>query len=335
MSILIFNIGENLEVAKFSDMPIDGDIKKLVAEGQAIIKKARLFYPGTHNNKKFVEADIRKIADNFVTGEFIPLQLDHSDSARDTIGRILDVFQEGDTLYGHLLFLGEDAVKNVLLGKWKKVSIGARLKDKKLVEVSITPFPALTDAEIFSMKGEIELSNTAGKVKGQQDATPEKVEVQTDKTDFKVEKIEGKEEFKVSEFRELQANFVQLHKMFTESEKEKMTLKASLEETQKQLRFKTDEDYIETFARSGKTTPAMKDAETKLYHSLDEEQRKLFVAFKESSPVIVDFKMHNSVNAQKPGDDKVKDEEDIKLMAQYADKMNNSLMKSENGRVYI
>lgn len=336
MSILFFILFEDFDGATFTDeikgLTLSEDIKKLLRSGDAIIKKSRLFYPGTHNGKKFVEDDIRKIAESFVTGEFIPLQLDHSDSARDTIGRVINVFQEGDTLYGHLLFLGKDAVENVRLGKWKKVSIGIKLRDRKLFEVSITPFPALTDAEIFSTKGMTELSNTAGKVKGQQDAAAEK-QAEEVKTDFKVDKIEAQVD--VMEFRELQSNFVKLHEMFTASEKEKETLKASLATTQKELRLKQDEDFVETFAKAGKTTPAMKDAETKLFHSLNEEQRKLFVAFKEASPVIVDYKMYSSANAQKPGDDKVRDEEDIKLMAQFANKTSSSLMKVEGDRVFI
>lgn len=336
MSILFFILSEDFDGATFTDeikgLTLSEDIKKLLQSGDAIIKKSRLFYPGTHNGKKFVESDIRKIAESFVTGEFVPLQLDHSDSARDTIGRVLSVFQEGDTLYGHLLFLGKDAVENVRLGKWKKVSIGIKLKDRKLFEVSITPFPALDNAEIFSTKGMTELSNTAGKVKGQQDATPEK-QAEEVKTDFKVDKIEAKVD--VMEFRELQSNFLKIYKMHEASEKKNKDLEARLDTTEKELRLKQDEDFVETFARSGKTTPAMKDAETKLYHSLNEEQRKLFVAFKEASPVIVDFKMHNTTNAQKPGDDKVRDEEDIKLMAQFANKMNSSLVKVEGDRVFI
>ncbi len=92
-----------------------------------------------------------------------PLQLDHSTSARDTVGRMVGpltiadhTLQDGTKvpgLYGTARFLGKENVEKVKDGRWLHLSIGADLEDGKLTELTITPFPAAPEAALLSKKG--------------------------------------------------------------------------------------------------------------------------------------------------------------------------------------
>jgi hypothetical protein len=90
-----------------------------------------------------------------------PIQLDHSVSARDTVGRLvgnLDIgeYDDGEgkkkALYGKLRIMGKENVEKVKDGRWTHVSIGADLEAGKLTELSITPFPAAPKASMLRAK---------------------------------------------------------------------------------------------------------------------------------------------------------------------------------------
>jgi TusA-related sulfurtransferase len=106
-----------------------------------------------------------------------PLQLDHSTSARDTVGRLVGEIKVGEHLgedgqprkaiMGTARILGADNIERVLDGRWTNVSIGADLENHKITELSITPFPAAADASLLK-RGEAELARSVfpGKYKG-------------------------------------------------------------------------------------------------------------------------------------------------------------------------
>src|SRR5271157_5024170 len=100
---------------------------------------------------------ILKKATRLASGEphprvYPPIQLDHSKSARDTVGRLVGDLTMGEyeladgkkvqALKGKVRVLGKENVERVEDGRWAHLSIGADLKKHELSELSITPFPA-------------------------------------------------------------------------------------------------------------------------------------------------------------------------------------------------
>jgi hypothetical protein len=91
-----------------------------------------------------------------------PVQLDHSTSARDTIGRLVGDVKVGEhvtadgqkskALFGKVRFLGKENVEKVKDGRWAHVSIGADLENPKIQELTITPFPAAAEASLLSKR---------------------------------------------------------------------------------------------------------------------------------------------------------------------------------------
>jgi len=131
-----------------NDVTFTDEVK---SDSESLVKKARLFYVGTHKGHDYSADDLKKVADSF---EEVPLQRDHSKSARDTVGIVRKTWlkQDGRELHGELEFLGRDPVEKVRLGLWKKLSVGMTIKqpEMKLMEVSVTLFPALAGAKVFS-----------------------------------------------------------------------------------------------------------------------------------------------------------------------------------------
>lgn len=91
-----------------------------------------------------------------------PIQLDHTRSAQDTVGRLngelsVDDFTDDDgktkkALYGNLRFLGKENVEKVMDGRWHNLSIGADFDTAKLYEMTVTPFPAAENASMMKAK---------------------------------------------------------------------------------------------------------------------------------------------------------------------------------------
>lgn len=89
-----------------------------------------------------------------------PIQLDHSTSAKDTVGRLVGDLEMGEhqladgtkvkALFGNAKILGKENVEKVIDGRWTHLSIGADLEDGKLTELTITPFPAAPGASMLS-----------------------------------------------------------------------------------------------------------------------------------------------------------------------------------------
>jgi hypothetical protein len=89
-----------------------------------------------------------------------PVQLDHSPSAKDTVGRVVGPLIRGDyelddgtkvpALYGQVRFLGKENVERVKDGRWTHLSIGADLDKGILSELTVTPFPAAAKASLLS-----------------------------------------------------------------------------------------------------------------------------------------------------------------------------------------
>lgn len=88
-----------------------------------------------------------------------PLQLDHSTSARDTVGRLVGNLSVGEhtledgtkvkALMGTARVLGKENVEKVEDGRWTHLSGGFDLENHKVSELTITPFPAAAEAHML------------------------------------------------------------------------------------------------------------------------------------------------------------------------------------------
>lgn len=121
--------------------------------------------------KKLVENHNKRLETRLAAGQaeedysqYPPLQLDHSTSARDTVGRLMGALELGEhttadgkkvpAVYAtRLRFLGKENVEPATDGRWTHLSIGADLEKGELTELTVTPFPAAADAKMLK-KGE-------------------------------------------------------------------------------------------------------------------------------------------------------------------------------------
>ncbi len=268
----------------------DVEIKNF-SNSEKIIKKARLFYAGKHKGQEYNEADIDKMISNF-PADGVPIQLDHSEKAKDTVGISKKVFKKGGELWGELEFVGSETVDKIKNGLWKKLSVGLAMnKDNYRVrEISVTPFPALPQAQIFSES----VIYFGGEKMGNENQ----------------EKSE-----KMVENQEKTVSFAEFEKMkheFTEKLEEEQKMR---EEAFKKLQFEEDKQVIVKFVESGKTTPAMKENELKLFNSLDAEQKKLFLEVKKNQPAFYELgKVYNTAEAKKISGEE--DEKQVKMKAE-------------------
>nr|WP_240671813.1 hypothetical protein [Bacillus thuringiensis] len=94
------------------------------------------------------------MASSFNKEDEIPIQLDHSESARDTVGFLESVSVIGDKLYGKLRIVEDSIKERVRKGLAKKVSISFYTDSSgnptRLREVSLVAFPQLKGATLFS-----------------------------------------------------------------------------------------------------------------------------------------------------------------------------------------
>lgn len=91
-----------------------------------------------------------------------PLQLDHSTSARETVGRVMDPVSvervkllDGSTpwgLVGEVSIIDSCNTDKVDSGIWTNLSIGANFETGEFQELTITPFPAAPEASFLSKK---------------------------------------------------------------------------------------------------------------------------------------------------------------------------------------
>lgn len=162
---------------------IDGAIAMEGDSENAIIRPAMLVYTGVFQsadgevkvddsdivrlseNHNKVLSKVKRLASNGSTDLPLkycpPIQLDHSTSARDTVGRLIGEVESRETeiegktvkaLFGNIKILGADNVERVKDGRWTNLSIGADFDDGVISEVTITPFPAAHESSFLSSK---------------------------------------------------------------------------------------------------------------------------------------------------------------------------------------
>jgi hypothetical protein len=262
--------------------------EKIEAGEDKYLKEAEMFSTGTHRGVEYTEDDIKTLVDNFSTEDEIPVQLDHSESARDTVGFLREVFSDGGKLKGKLEILDEEIQKKVDKGLMKKLSVSFYLKHTeegikphKLREVSLVAFPQVKGARLFSENGYV----SDYEEKGGEDMTQE------NKIDLNELKAQLKQELET-----------EIHEQYSELQKQV----ESLQGADVKLKQATVESKIEKFSADNKIVPAQKDALSKLMASFSDEQTQLFEDFMSNSSK-VDFSEQGEFNEQ-DGNEEEKDE---------------------------
>lgn len=279
-------------IGKFSEI-------KNFEEGQpdelGILKEAELFSTGTHRGTDYTVEDLNTLASNFSVDEKIPIQLDHSESVRDTVGFLEDAKVSGDKLLGKVRIIDEFAQERIDKGLMGKVSISFyiqyneeedRIRPHKLREVSLVAFPQVKSAQLFSENGYVSYNN---KVK---EAKP---------------MPENKEQLQLTPEQLAQFGEIgNLLEKYSELEKQVQTLNAE------KVNFKaqTIASQVEKFQEDNKIVPAQTEALTALLTSLSEEQMELFTAFM-SDTQTVDLSERGQIETPDKSDKRTQEQKDF------------------------
>lgn len=239
-------------------------------EDGVLYKNAEMFSVGTHRGVTYTEEDLTGLAENFSVADKVPIQLDHSNSVKDTVGFLESASVKGGKLLGKLKFIDEDIQKKVKLGLMEKLSISFYLKEtedgvkpEKLREVSLVAFPQVKSARLFSENGYISDYEEKG---GSPNMTDNKQTV-----DLSELKAQLKAELET-----------EIHEQYSELQKQVETLQGT------DVKFKeaTVTSKIEKFSADNKIVPAQNDALRKLLTSFSEEQAQAFEEFMSNTQVV-------------------------------------------------
>lgn len=292
----------------------EGRTEGVTADGQPWIEvNARGFYVGTHRGKEYKEADLDSMVSTFSAPASeddwdVPVQLDHSDSARDTVGSARRVWRNGGDLGARLRFVGESEVKAVKAGKYRKISISVyRFTDTdgnvtyKIREFSVTPFPELEGAQIY--KKETSMSDTSKNPATEHFSADHPVLVQM-RAEWEAQRKQEREDFE---------------KKLTERDKR-------IEESERVIRFQKLTRRIESYGKQGKSVPAMDEAELALLESFSADQLDLYDKLKEVSPKYVDFSVVGDQEAEPPAKDSkaMTDDEWVDFAKEYEQQVRKS-----------
>ena len=243
------------------------------AEGKTLTadkytRLGELFAAGTHRGVTYTKEDIEQLIKEFNPEEEIPVQLDHSESARDTVGFVRKVYREDNRLMGELEILDEEVQKRIDKGLMKKLSIGFYTRETddgfkpyKLREVSLVAFPQVKTARLFSEGNYI--------------------------SDYKEDEKKMDENTQEFNAQELIEKYQELEKLVGILSEEKISSR------------------VNKFSEEGKIVPAQRDALSKLLLSFSAEQSKLFDEFMANSKVLSmqevgQFEQHSADEEPKP-----------------------------------
>jgi hypothetical protein len=254
-----------------------------------LLKKVEAFKAGTWRGRTYTVENLQEMAENFKTlkEENLlepPMKVDHSESARDQIGWIQDLYVEGDALYADVLFTEEEAMQKVKRGTWKKVSaeIYHNYKEEANGKEYGMVFRALSIVSIPQLKNikGIVLNSEAIQDEVSIDMTEEQLKALLD------EKLNGLGENKI-DFSELSTNLLDGFKSFYADEVEKYKeeakqAKADAKAMAEAVKASKIKEEVKAYAEAGKIVPAQEEALTNLLGSFSEEQKELFSKFMEN-----------------------------------------------------
>lgn len=229
------------------------EFSEAISEGEDLIKEAIMFSTGTHRGKEYTEEHLNTLANNFVVEDAIPIQLDHSESARDTVGFLEEATVKDGKLLGKVRIIEEWAKSRITQKLLNKLSVSFYTDKEgnptRLREVSLVAFPQLKGAKLFSENG---FTSEADELEQFEEVQPMPEET--------------------NKFAELEAAYAE---RFSELEKK---MDAQTSQLQKFAEEKVA-TKVEKFQESNKVIPAQKESLTKLLASFSEEQAEMFEEF--------------------------------------------------------
>jgi uncharacterized protein YbjQ (UPF0145 family) len=254
-----------------------------------LLKGIEAFRAGTWRGRAYTVENLEEMAANFksLRDENLlepPMKVDHSESARDQIGWIENLYVEGDSLLADVLFTEKDAMEKVKRGTWKKVSaeIYSNYKEEANGKNYGMVFRALSIVSIpqlKSIKG-IVLNSESIEDEVNIGMTEEQMKALLD------EKLAGLGENKV-DFSELSTNLLDGFKSFYSDEVQKYKdeaeqAKTDAEAMAKAVKANAIANEVKEYSEAGKIVPAQEEALTELLGSFSEEQKELFSKFMEN-----------------------------------------------------
>lgn len=249
-------------------------------EGEDLIKEAELFSTGTHRGTEYTTQDLTTLSENFTAEESIPIQLDHSESVKDTVGFLEEARVEEGKLLGRVRIVDESAKEKIGKKLANKLSVSfytdKQGRPQKLREVSLVAFPQVRSARLFSENG----------------FTSEVEEFEEETKEVEKPMPENTNEFVSHEqFQAINVQYAELTEKFKQLEAQNK----SFSEGQIDLK-------VEKFQESNKIVPAQGESLKKLLASFSEEQTTLFEEFM-SNAQKADFNETAEVEAgEKPQD---------------------------------
>lgn len=263
--------------------PDDYGARPVPDETPREMREVLVMTPGTYGwaEHTWTLADLQEIARNFDAGDPPPVQLDHSYSARDTVGYVRGLRLQGEALYALAEFIGSEAVERVRTGLYRKVSAGLLIQPiQALRELSVTPFPAVAHAAI--KKEEIDMAIGATPAPS---ATPPAAATAQAATLSTTPAPAAPEQPAAAPLAVDQTS-VELRATLEAQQARIAQLEAQQAEQAKLARQAQDNaDYIE-LCQAGKTVsaPEVKALELKILGSLTAEQRPDYLALRKALP---------------------------------------------------
>jgi uncharacterized protein YbjQ (UPF0145 family) len=254
-----------------------------------LLKGIEAFKAGTWRGRTYTVENLEEMAANFksLRDENLlepPMKVDHSESARDQIGWIDNLYVEGDALLADVLFTEKDAMEKVKRGTWKKVSaeIYSNYKEEANGRNYGMVFRALSIVSIPQLKS----------IKGivlNSEFIEDEVKIEMTEEQMKAlldEKLGGLGENKI-DFSELSTNLLDGFKSFYSEEVEtyKEQAKQAKEDAAamaKAVKANAIANEVKEYSEAGKIVPAQEEALTELLGSFSEEQKELFSKFMEN-----------------------------------------------------
>lgn len=253
------------------------EFSEAISEGEDLIKEAIMFSTGTHRGKEYTEEHLSTLANNFAVEDAIPIQLDHSESARDTVGFLEEATVKDGKLLGKVRIIEEWAKSRITQKLLNKLSVSFYTDKEgnptRLREVSLVAFPQVKGAKLFSENG---FTSEA-----------EESQVQTEEVQPMPEET--------NKFTELEEAYAA---KFSEFEKKMEAQEAKLQKfAEEKVATK-----VEKFQESNKVIPAQKESLTKLLASFNEEQDEWFEDFMSNAKVAEFEEVAEVEGGEKPVD---------------------------------
>lgn len=215
--------------------------------------------------------------------DYPPLQLDHSTSARDTVGRLVGEIELGPYIrkdgkevlgvYGMPRMIGAENCEKVADGRWTNLSVGVDFTKGQFSELTITPFSAAPEASFLSRE----------------------------KGEAMDEKLKARLKKHLTEFKKMSEEDAEKHLAKCSEDTEEMS-KLSAEADEEEKRLSMDQDALskklsaEKEENEKKLAAEKEEDEKKLAAEKEEKESKLSAARANITKLSTDFRAsHNSV----------------------------------------